>query len=44
MQKEELKFVDSTLFEGMTSIRAIIDSYRSGTNDRKIEKSGICPY
>lgn len=38
MQKEELKFANSTLFEGMTSIRAIIDSYRSGTNDRKIER------
>ena len=38
MQKEELKFADSTIFEGMTSIRAIIDSYRRGTNNRKIEK------
>ena len=24
MQKEEIKFVDSTVFEGMTSIRSII--------------------
>ena len=38
MQKEERKFCDSTVFEGMTSIRAIIKSYDNGTNDRKIEK------
>ena len=38
MQKEEIKFCDSTVFEGMTSIRAIIKSYDSGTNDRHIEK------
>ena len=38
MQKEELKFKDSTVFEGMTSIRAIIRGIDSGINDRKIEK------
>ena len=38
MQKEETKFCDSTVFEGMTSIRAIIKSIDNGTNDRKIEK------
>ena len=38
MQKEELKFVDSTIFEGMTSIRAILRGIDSGINDRKIEK------
>ena len=38
MQKEETKFCDSTIFEGMTSIRAIIKSFDAGTNDRKIEK------
>ncbi|MBE6534640.1 MAG: RNA methyltransferase [Ruminococcaceae bacterium] len=38
MQKEERKFCDSTVFEGMTSIRAIIKSIDAGTNDRKIEK------
>ena len=38
MQKEERKFCDSTVFEGMTSIRAIIKSIDSETNDRKIEK------
>ncbi|MBE6645143.1 MAG: RNA methyltransferase [Ruminococcaceae bacterium] len=38
MQKEERKFCDSTVFEGMTSIRAIIKSIDNGTNDRKIEK------
>ena len=38
MQKEDIKFVDSTVFEGMTSIRAIIKGIDSGINDRKIEK------
>lgn len=38
MQKEELKFGDSNIFEGMTSIRAIIRGIDSGVNDRKIEK------
>ena len=38
MQKEEIKFCDSTIFEGMTSIRAIIKSFDAKTNNRKIEK------
>lgn len=38
MQKEEIKFADSTVFEGMTSIRAIIKGSEDGINDRKIEK------
>ena len=38
MQKEEIKFKDSTVFEGMTSIRAILRGVDSGVNDRKIEK------
>ena len=38
MQKEDIKFHDSVIFEGMTSIRAIIKGYESGINDRKIEK------
>ena len=38
MQKEQIKFSDSTVFEGMTSIRAIIRSYDAGINDRCIEK------
>ena len=38
MQKEFLRFADSTVFEGMTSIRAIIAGIDSGTNDRVIEK------
>lgn len=38
MQKEETKFINSTVFEGMTSIRAIIKGIESGINDRKIEK------
>ena len=37
MQKETNKFVDSTVFEGMTSIRAIIKSFDVGINDRKIK-------
>ena len=38
MQKEELKFMESTVFEGMTSIRAIIRGIDSGINDRKINQ------
>ena len=38
MQKEELKFKDSTVFEGMTSIRAIIRGIDSGINDRPINQ------
>ncbi|MBR2931064.1 MAG: RNA methyltransferase [Clostridia bacterium] len=38
MQKEALKFVDSTVFEGMTSIRAIIAGIDAGVNNRRIEK------
>ena len=36
MQKEELKFQDSTVFEGMTSIRAIIRGIDSCINNRRI--------
>lgn len=38
MQKEELKFQDSTVFEGMTSIRAILRGIDAGINNRKIIK------
>lgn len=38
MQKEDIKFLDSTVFEGMTSIRAIINSNDEGINDRQIKK------
>ena len=38
MQKEEIRFADSTVFEGMTSIRAIIRGIESGINNRKITK------
>ena len=38
MQKEELKFKDSTVFEGMTSIRAILRGIDSGVNQRRISK------
>ena len=36
MQKESVKFQDSLCFEGMTSIRAIIDGINSDVNDRQI--------
>ncbi len=36
MQKESLKYDNSTVFEGMTSIRAIIRGIDNGTNDRRI--------
>ena len=36
MQKEELKFVESTVFEGMTSIRSILRGIDLGVNNRKI--------
>ena len=38
MQKEDLKFVDSTVFEGMTSIRAILRGIDAGVNNRRIVK------
>lgn len=38
MQKESTKFADSIYFEGMTSIRAIINGIDSGVNSRRIEK------
>ena len=38
MIKEDIKFQDSAVFEGMTSIRSILRGNDSGTNDRGIEK------
>ena len=38
MQKEEIKFKDSLVFEGMTSVRAIIKSIDMCISDRRIEK------
>lgn len=38
MQKEDIKFQDSLVFEGMTSIRAILRGIDSGINKRKITK------
>ncbi len=38
MQKEDIKFEDSGVFEGMTSIRAIFRGIDFGINDRHIEK------
>ncbi len=38
MIKEETKFIDSNIFEGMTSIRAILAGIDTGVNDRKIKK------
>ena len=43
MQKEERKQQDSTLFEGMTSIRALIDGIRQKGNTRRILKVLIDP-
>ena len=38
MLKEEIKFENSTVFEGMTSIRSIIKAIDNNVSDRKIEK------
>ena len=38
MQKEQIKFADSDIFEGMPSISAAIKAIRSGDSDRRIEK------
>ena len=38
MIKEDVKFQNSVVFEGMTSIRSIIKGVESGVNNRKIEK------
>ena len=37
MQKEAEKFIESTLMEGMFSIRAILRAYEDGINDRMIK-------
>ena len=38
MIKEEIKFQDSSVFEGMTSIRALIAAYDADFNDRRIKE------
>ena len=38
MTKEDIKFNESLVFEGMTSIRAIIKSRELNISDRKIKK------
>ena len=38
MIKEETKFIDSTVFEGMTSIRAILSASDQNITNRKIKK------
>ena len=38
MIKEETKFIDSNVFEGMTSIRAILASIDANVNTRKINR------
>ena len=38
MIKEEQRFVDSTVFEGMTSIRAILKANDLNINQRRITK------
>lgn len=36
MKKEESRFANSTLFEGMTSIRAVLNAMDNGISDRKL--------
>ncbi len=38
MKKEESRFVESNIFEGMVSIRAIINAYDNKISDRRISK------
>lgn len=38
MKKEESRFSDSLIFEGMTSIRACIHAWENGISDRKIKR------
>jgi len=38
MIKEDIKFQNSVVFEGMTSIRSILQGVRAGVNDRGIER------
>ncbi len=38
MKKEESRFADSLIFEGMTSIRACIHGWERGISDRKIKR------
>lgn len=38
IKKEAEKFLDSNVFEGMTSISALINAIKQNKNDRKIEK------
>ena len=38
MIKESDKFINSSIFEGMTSISSLIKSIKNGHNDRKINK------
>ncbi|MBQ7822515.1 MAG: RNA methyltransferase [Clostridia bacterium] len=38
MKREESRFADSNVFEGMVSFRALIAGIESGISDRKIEK------
>ena len=38
MQKEKNKFKDAAVFEGMVSIRALLEAQKNGISDRKIEK------
>ena len=38
MQKETNKFADSTVFEGMVSIRALLEAQNRAISDRRIER------
>lgn len=38
MQKETTKFQDSTVLEGMTSLRALFEAKKAGVNDRPVKR------
>lgn len=38
MIKEEIRFQDSNIFEGMTSISALLDAREKGKNNREIKE------
>lgn len=42
MKKEESRFVQSNIFEGMVSIRAIINACDNAISDRRINKIYVC--
>ncbi len=42
MKKEESRFVQSNIFEGMVSIRAVLNAWDNGISDRRIRKVYVC--